>query len=75
MGHYIMHYIPKIGERVEVVDNGWLTTHITPRWAYHYKGEVIRLNDLSITIRLDDFDGMKIRVDYEDVQPEDRRDR
>ena len=65
-----MGYIPNIGERVEIFDNGWRTTHITPRWAYRYKGEVIRLNDLSVTIRLDDFEGMKIRVDYDDVKPE-----
>ena len=65
-----MSYIPKVGERVEIFDNGWRTTHTTPRWAYRYKGEVIRLNDLSITVRLDDFDGMRIRVDYDDVKPE-----
>jgi hypothetical protein len=65
-----MSYIPEIGERVEIFDNGWCTTHITPRWAYRYKGEVVRLNDLSITVRLDDFEGMKIRVDYDDVKPE-----
>ena len=65
-----MSYIPKIGERVKIFDNGWRTTHITPRWSYRYKGEVIRLNDLSVTIRLDDFEGMKIRVDYDDVKPE-----
>lgn len=64
------NYIPKVGERVKIVDNRLLTTHITPRWAYQYKGEVIRLNDKSITVKLDDYDGMRIRVDYEDVQPE-----
>lgn len=61
---------PKVGDRVKIVDNGRWVSHITPRWSYHYRGEVIRLNDMSVTIRLDDFDGMKIRVNYEDVQPE-----
>jgi len=57
----------RIGDRVKVKDNGAFVTHITPRWAYSYYGTVIRLNPQSVTVRLDDFDGMKIRVDYIDL--------
>ena len=62
--------MPKVGDRVEIVDNGRFVSAYTPRWSHRYKGEVVRLNDRTVTIRLDDYDGMKIRVDYDDVKVE-----
>lgn len=58
----------RIGDRVRIRDNGWITTHITPRWSYFHHGTVVRLNDLSVTVELDDYDHERIRVDYDDVE-------
>ena len=57
----------RVGARVQIRDNGWMVTHITPRWSYRYHGTIVRLNDQSVTIELDDFDHERIRVNYEDV--------
>ena len=58
----------KIGDYVEIVDNGRFVSAYTPRWSYRYRGKIVRLNDRTITVELDDFDHMRIRVDWDDVQ-------
>lgn len=57
----------RIGDRVKIIDNKRFVTHITPRWAYYHFGKIVRLNDLSVTVELDDYDHEHIRVDYDDV--------
>ena len=57
------------GDVVEIRDNGRIVTHITPRWTYGCSGEVVRLNDRSVTIRLLHYSpGEIIRADYADVK-------
>jgi hypothetical protein len=62
------------GDIVEITDNGRIVTHVTPRWAYGCSGEVIRLNDRSVTIKLLHYSpGEIVRADYADVRPLLRR--
>lgn len=58
------------GDLVKIRDNGRIVTHITPRWAYECVGEVVRLNDRSVTIKLLHYSpGENVRADYADVLP------
>lgn len=60
--------MPKVGDRVKIIDNGKIVTHNTPRWAYGEIGRVVRLNDRTVTVELlTYYPGEKIRVDYDDV--------
>ena len=61
--------MPKVGELVDVFDNGRIVTHNTPRWAYGTTGRVLRLNDKTATIELVTYcPGERIRVDYADIR-------
>lgn len=57
------------GDLVTIRDNGRIVTHTTPRWTYGCSGEIIRLNDRSVTIKLMSYaPGEIVRADYADVQ-------
>lgn len=56
------------GAIVKIVDNGRIVTHITPRWTYGYCGTVVRLNDLSVSVKLaGPYEGETVRVNYPDL--------
>ena len=60
--------MPKVGDKVKIVDNGKIVTHNTPRWAYGETGLVVRLNDRTATIELlSYYPGERIRADYADI--------
>lgn len=59
-----------VGQHIKIFDNGFLRSHITPQWTYGCTGTVIRLNDQSVSIRLDSHSpGEVVRVNYYDVKP------
>ena len=61
--------MPKVGDKVKIVDNGKIFTHFTPRWSYGEIGRVVRLNDKTVTVELlTYYPGEKIRADYDDIQ-------
>ena len=61
--------MPKVGDIIEIYDNGRIFTHNTPRWAYGTAGRVVRLNDKTATIDLLTFSpGERIRADYADIK-------
>lgn len=57
----------RVGTLVRIRDNQRIVTHITPRWAYGLIGEIVRVNNLSLTVRLVGGSGEQIRVDYVDA--------
>lgn len=57
----------RVGALVRVVDNQRIVTHITPRWAYGQIGEIVRVNRLSLTVRLISGASERIRVDFIDA--------
>lgn len=60
--------MPKVGDKVKIIDNGKTVTHNTPRWSYGEIGMVIRLNDRTVTVELITYyPGERIRVDYDDI--------
>lgn len=57
----------RVGALVRVQDNQRIVTHITPRWAYGQIAEIVRVNKLSLTVKLPGFTGERFRIDFVDA--------